>query len=765
MMETDDASEKLFADLDHWYSKLSKKGNWRILLVTQNPVEEFQETDFLERLEQYKNLHAFLTQPYNTVNFKDDYSDIMIKVHVGQRVQTQNIDQIICKNYHYMFHDYDGFIYFDDQPTSEKGSLLPVIGKSYYMSCNNECLSSMDIKHRDELAPLNSSILHYPAGAFLDNRFYEYAPEKNTDYLELLEKYNDEKPFVFIVPSFNNINWYQKNLDSLFSQKYKNFRIIYIDDVSTDGTTAAVESYIKEKDIDHRITFIKNEEHAGALANIYKAIHMCKPEEIIAIVDGDDWLLHDQVLTALNSTYHEEDVWMTYGQFRWWPGNKMGFGQELPYDTIENNQIRNYQWSTTHLRTFYAWLGQQVKKESLLWNDGDFYSMTGDLALMFSIAELAGHNSRFIPDVLYTYNTATPLNDQKKSRNLQIMLENDIRRQPKYKPLVTAPDFAIKTDNATTEDSKKIVIIDRNDTYNNEIHKLIKTGLEQKGYDLEFVKSVNDVRNASLIVVYDIAMKEIVNLTRYPAEKLALFMWQSPTMNPFIYDNQFQKKFAHVYTLDNTLVDNAKHFRLAYPAVTMSALTENAEIADHKKLCTLVWPYKEVTWAEDALYPKLRNAVEYFDQHHQQDFELYGSTWEQFGFTTFKGPVLDPVSMLKNFKFCLCFEDGINSNYVSSKLFEAFAAGCVPVYLGAPNIADYVPTSCFIDLRNFMIKDGEKTTINCDALYHFISTMSKETYDTYQKNIRAFLNHEQMQQYSVEGFVAQFENMVATLIK
>jgi hypothetical protein len=59
----------------------------------------------------------------------------------------------------------------------------------------------------------------------------------------------------------------------------------------------------------------------------------------------------------------------------------------------------------------------------------------------------------------------------------------------------------------------------------------------------------------------------------------------------------------------------------------------------------------------------------------------------------------------------------------------------------------------------------QKYIINYNALYNFIGTMNKETYETYQKNIRKFLASKQAQQYSVEAFIAQFESMVATLVK
>ena len=49
--------------------------------------------------------------------------------------------------------------------------------------------------------------------------------------------------FVFIIPSYNNEKYYKKNLDSVINQTYKNWRIIYIDDASTDNTFELVKKY------------------------------------------------------------------------------------------------------------------------------------------------------------------------------------------------------------------------------------------------------------------------------------------------------------------------------------------------------------------------------------------------------------------------------------------------------------------------------------------------------------------------------------------
>ena len=244
----------------------------------------------------------------------------------------------------------------------------------------------------------------------------------------------EEKPFVVVIPSYNNKDWYPSNLDSVLKQKYQNYRVLYLDDASTDGTGSLVQDYLLENDPAHKVTLIQNKERVGALENIYRAVWMCEPSEIVVTVDGDDWLHNDQALAFLNEIYSDPAVWMTYGQYISYPTGD-GFGsQQLPGWVIESNSYRSYDWVTTHLRTFYAGLFQKINKEDLLY-DGKFFPVTWDLAFMFPMLEMSGPHSRFISSLLYVYNVATPLSDNKLHRELQRHLDTVIRAKNSYVPI------------------------------------------------------------------------------------------------------------------------------------------------------------------------------------------------------------------------------------------------------------------------------------------------------------------------------------------
>lgn len=245
----------------------------------------------------------------------------------------------------------------------------------------------------------------------------------------------NEKPIVIVIPSYNNKNWYVRNLNSVFSQNYNNYRVIYVDDASPDGTGELVKAFVQENNQQQKITLIQNTKRQGALSNLHKAIWLCRPDEIVANLDGDDWFYDENVLSKLNHAYSDPKTWVTYGQFVYYPENWIGFGSQLPSYIIEENSFReNCKGYVTALRTFYAGLFQKIKSEDLLYN-GEFFPMAWDIALMLPILEMSGSHSRFIPDLLYVYNIDSPINDFKVNASLQAHLDQHIRRMPKYSPL------------------------------------------------------------------------------------------------------------------------------------------------------------------------------------------------------------------------------------------------------------------------------------------------------------------------------------------
>jgi glycosyltransferase involved in cell wall biosynthesis len=240
--------------------------------------------------------------------------------------------------------------------------------------------------------------------------------------------------FVIVIPSYNNKDWYQKNLDSVLIQTYKNYDVVYVNDCSTDDTDDLVSAYIKKYCAQKIITKVNNKKRVGALANIYRVVHACNDDDVIVLLDGDDWLAHENVLLRLSEVYTRKENWVVYSQFTQWPYNMIGWNKAFSKRVYQGTDTpRNY--APSHLRTFYAGLFKRIKLEDLLY-EGDFFAMTWDKAIMLPMVEMAsdGH-VEFVPEVLYIYNHSNPISDHNIDLALQQKLDSIIVNKKKYAPL------------------------------------------------------------------------------------------------------------------------------------------------------------------------------------------------------------------------------------------------------------------------------------------------------------------------------------------
>lgn len=260
-----------------------------------------------------------------------------------------------------------------------------------------------------------------------------------------------EKKLFIIITSYNNAEWCIKNLESIFMQKnpdntgfYENYTVVVVDDDSFDGNAEYIEHYIYTCNQQHRVTLIKNKTRQRALANIYMALQLCEdPTAIVFNIDGDDFLAHDRVFSLINEIYHDpKEVWITYGQFINWPTNEMGYCQPISDEIVEKQLFRKKWWKPGQLRTFYAWLFQQIHLKDLLFEgpyfQGQFFPANSDLAIYYPMMEKACRHYQFIPDVIYIRNVATPLNDFKVNKEIQILGSKLIREKPAYPRLEKA---------------------------------------------------------------------------------------------------------------------------------------------------------------------------------------------------------------------------------------------------------------------------------------------------------------------------------------
>lgn len=254
------------------------------------------------------------------------------------------------------------------------------------------------------------------------------------DHLAIPSPVTQKKPMAVVIASYNNESFCEKNLESVFNQTYKNYRVIYIDDCSVDGTFDKVSSFIKKREMGSQVTLIRNSKRQLKMANLYRAIHLCEDHEIVVVLDGDDWLDSNDVLETINRYYQDPDVWVTYGSTITYPKMKQKANIPVNPGSLAKGITRFETFRAGMLRTFYAGLFKVIPLKELCYK-GEFLRSADDVAYMTAMFEMAPEHVRFSNKILYVINDSNPIRSIFQEATLQDVIHEALKKRNRLKPL------------------------------------------------------------------------------------------------------------------------------------------------------------------------------------------------------------------------------------------------------------------------------------------------------------------------------------------
>jgi hypothetical protein len=147
----------------------------------------------------------------------------------------------------------------------------------------------------------------------------------------------------------------------------------------------------------HYVDAAEQDPKRGALENLSMLVREFANDDIVCMVDGDDYLPHENCLERVVRE-HVNGAWLTWGSFVFADGRP---GIARQYTSGED--VRAAVWGMTHMKTFRAGLFHRIKEEDLR-RDGEWLVHARDLAVMFPCYEMCPPaRRRFISDVIYVY--------------------------------------------------------------------------------------------------------------------------------------------------------------------------------------------------------------------------------------------------------------------------------------------------------------------------------------------------------------------------
>jgi len=111
-----------------------------------------------------------------------------------------------------------------------------------------------------------------------------------------------------IIPTYNGLPYLKETVDSVLLQTYKNFRLLIIDDGSTDG--GATEKYVKNL-TDPRVSYYHKKNGGQATARNYGFKISSSP--YVCFLDSDDLWSSDKLARQVEFLEKNRDFGMVYG--------------------------------------------------------------------------------------------------------------------------------------------------------------------------------------------------------------------------------------------------------------------------------------------------------------------------------------------------------------------------------------------------------------------------------------------------------------------
>lgn len=143
----------------------------------------------------------------------------------------------------------------------------------------------------------------------IDYRYCEFVDINLTDYevecfkkCKITDKNWNELPeyaeykIGIIIPNYNYEHTIEKCLTSILNQTYKNYEIIFVDDMSTDKSVEIAKNLLKKP---HKVVELKQKRlNGGARNEAY--LHLSEDVDYVYYIDSDDWLYDETALEKIN---------------------------------------------------------------------------------------------------------------------------------------------------------------------------------------------------------------------------------------------------------------------------------------------------------------------------------------------------------------------------------------------------------------------------------------------------------------------------------
>ena len=320
----------------------------------------------------------------------------------------------------------------------------------------------------------------------------------------------------------------------------------------------------------------------------------------------------------------------------------------------------------------------------------------------------------------------------------------------------------------------------------------LRRHLSQHGIDLA-TQDIHSAEESELIIGLDNSLP-FQNAKWIRGRKNYLILSEPATYYPHNWEPQNHQVFDKVFTYNYNMVDNKQYFHY-YFAIDLEENNHFRPVTEEefkrRKLCVLMAAsfgvVKPPVNSHSLLHERYLT-LKWFAENHPDEFSLYSraihpKTYESFqGLGVLqkiaptllvaqitravaarrkalfdivnKGPVAhdQKIPVLRQYRFNIAYENTGNlPGYLTEKIFDSFAACCVPIYWGDPDVAKSIPKECFVDRRDFR---------SHQELYRFMKSMQYPEYRQYTDAISSFVKGVEQEKFGSESNARRISSVI-----
>jgi hypothetical protein len=251
------------------------------------------------------------------------------------------------------------------------------------------------------------------------------------------------------------------------------------------------------------------------------------------------------------------------------------------------------------------------------------------------------------------------------------------------------------------------------------------------------------------------------NIYKPKSKKNYLIVREPPIIIPKNHNLKQLQVFDKVFTWNDDIVDKKKYIKFYNQSYDFNKI--KIEKYKNKKDGYVLVCSNKIAFGKGENYSLRNKVIDYFEGNNKK-FELYGWGWEKKRFqsriievvlnrmellrpknkilTNYRGTIKNKRETCSKYKFQFSIENSNSTNgYITEKIFDSFFSDTIPIYSGTPNIDNYIPNDCFINLNRF-------SSIN--ELISYTESLNDNDIDLIKKNRDKFLNSKKSEIFSSE---------------